>query len=281
MLTGIDILTQGGELAIGARSVGSPVYDFDFRTLVACRSLHGGDAADEIVLRVGAIADYAALEQALGEIGLRVVNDLAAHLLASELPRWYPALEGDTPRSVWFSSPPSASEVLQAGFRWPVFIKGARQTSRHKADRAIARDAEDFERVMGLFRADGILAWQSVVVRQFLPLRIVEMANPGGLPAAFEFRTFWWRGELVGSGPYWRDTPAFRWSRSERQEALAVARRAARAVEVPFLVVDVAQDVDGRWWVIELNDAQESGYAGCSSLGIWQRILGGAGLEVS
>jgi hypothetical protein len=42
---------------------------------------------------------------------------------------------------------------------------------------------------------------------------------------------------------------------------------------VPFLVVDVAQDVDGRWWVIECNDGQEAGYAGVSPFALWQRVV--------
>jgi len=42
---------------------------------------------------------------------------------------------------------------------------------------------------------------------------------------------------------------------------------------VPFLVVDVAQTEAGRWVVIECNDGQESGYAGVSPFGLWQKIV--------
>lgn len=52
-----------------------------------------------------------------------------------------------------------------------------------------------------------------------------------------------------------------------------MGEEAARRVAVPFLVVDLAQTIDGRWMVIECNDGQESGYAGVSPIGLWQRIV--------
>lgn len=60
---------------------------------------------------------------------------------------------------------------------------------------------------------------------------------------------------------------------TERRAALAVARQAAEQVAVPFLVVDMAQTVDGRWIVIECNDGQESGYAGIPPNVLWRNIL--------
>lgn len=62
---------------------------------------------------------------------------------------------------------------------------------------------------------------------------------------------------------------------------LALAGEAARRLRVPFLVVDIAQREDGRWLIVECNDAQESGYAGTSPLGLWQRVaqLEGEGMR--
>ncbi|MDB4960416.1 MAG: hypothetical protein JWP01_415 [Myxococcales bacterium] len=52
-----------------------------------------------------------------------------------------------------------------------------------------------------------------------------------------------------------------------------MASEATRRVNVPFLVVDLAQDAAGTWLVIECNDGQESGYAGVSAIGLWQTII--------
>ena len=54
---------------------------------------------------------------------------------------------------------------------------------------------------------------------------------------------------------------------------IAVAEDAATRLRVPFLVVDFARTLDGRWIVIECNDAQESGYAAVHPASLWRSVL--------
>lgn len=65
----------------------------------------------------------------------------------------------------------------------------------------------------------------------------------------------------------------YRASGLEREAGLVVAREAAARLDVAFLVVDIAQALDGRWIVIECNDGQESGHAGVSPLALWQEVV--------
>lgn len=65
----------------------------------------------------------------------------------------------------------------------------------------------------------------------------------------------------------------YNWDREEETAALAVARAAALRLNLPFVVIDIAQTVTGEWIVIECNDAQESGYAAVSPFGLWQNII--------
>jgi hypothetical protein len=155
-----------------------------------------------------------------------------------------------------------------------VFVKGDRQTSRHRKSLAILRNREEFETARQDWKRNSILRWQKVVCREFVRLRVVEDARPDRIPASFEFRTFWWKESLVGSGRYWWEGARYDWTEGEQAEGLAVAREVIRRVDVPFLVVDIAQTVDGRWIVIDCNDGQESGYAGVSPIGLWQKIIG-------
>ncbi len=104
-----------------------------------------------------------------------------------------------------------------------------------------------------------------------MPLRRVG-DRPEGIQASFEFRVFCWRGRVVGQGPYWT---SHRYQ-ADAREALAIAElatRAAQLVDVPFLVVDIAQTAAGEWIVIECNDGQESSYGGVVPLALWQRIV--------
>jgi hypothetical protein len=256
-----------------AMPTGKAVYDFPFDRLLACRRPFQPPASLTAVARVGAIPDYDEYYRRWAEQGVRLIHTPDEHRRASELPRWYPCLEGLTPKSLWFSQPPSAA-LIERELGWPIFMKGGRQTSRHKKSLAIIDGAEAYARALEAYARDPILCWQDLVCRRFVPLRPVEEAAvPDRIPSSFEFRTFWWHGELVGFGRYWWEGRAYEATRAERQAALALAAEAARRVNVPFLVVDLAQDVTGTWLVVECNDGQESGYAGVSAIGLWQAIV--------
>ena len=253
-------------------AVGVPVYDFDFRSFFECRTPYQIPQGVPGVARIGAIKDYGSFFRECREMGVQLVHSPEDHLRCSSLPEWYPLIEADTPRSCWYPSIPSLKEIQQS-FSFPIFVKGSRQTSKHAAAASIVRRPEDFEAVVGIFCQDPILHWQEFVCRELVDLRPVSGGEEGKIPASYEFRTFWWRGELVGAGRYWHEADDYRWTDLERAEALAVAGRAAKALGCVFLVVDIAQTVEGRWIVIECNDGMESGYTGISPFSIWQRII--------
>lgn len=251
---------------------GKAVYDFPFARLLPCRHPYQPPPKVRAVARVGAFADYGAAYAELATRGIVLLHDPLAHRRSAELPHWYPVLEDLTPKSLWFDAAPDV-ERIERELGWPIFMKGERQTSRHQKSLAIIEDRAALYRALEAYAEDAILHWQKIVCRQYVPLRPVGESLPDRIPSSFEFRTFWWKGELVGCGRYWWESRAYELSRTEEVAALAVAREAARRIDVPFLVVDIAQDQTGRWLVIECNDGQESGYAGVSPLGLWQRII--------
>lgn len=269
---GEDLLLVEDMLWMLVAPTGQGIYDFPFDRFFACRHPYQLPERLVAVARAGAWNDYDARYRELEAEGIRLVHSPEQHLLASELPHWYPRLTDLTPRSLWFDEPPEA-ETVGRELGWPVFVKGERQTSRHRKSLSILEGPDDFRRAMEVYARDRILHWQRVVCREFRPLRRVEEAAPDRIPSSFEFRTFWWRGELVGWGPYWWQGSPYAASAEEQAAALVPAREAARRLAVPFLVVDVAQEVSGRWIVIECNDGQESGYAGISPFTLWRNIL--------
>lgn len=254
---------------------GTGIYDFRFDQHFPCKHPREWSADAQVIARIGAVANYQETFDALLSDGMRLVHTPDEHRKCSELPSWYPVLLDLTPKSVWFDHIPEPDEV-SACMRWPVFVKGARQTSHHSRSLSIIDGPESFRTVMGIYQRDSILRWQNVVCREFVPLRPVEESKApvfDRIPSSFEFRTFWWRGHLVGFGPYWWDGKPYRITTDERRDAEAIAAEAAKRVAVPFLVVDVAQTMEGKWIIIECNDAQESGYAGVSPIGLWQNII--------
>lgn len=268
-----DLFVVDGVLPILTEKTGLSVYDFDFRSFFPCRHPFGVDSVEGVVARIGAFDDYEARFEALRSEGITLLHSPAQHARASTLPGWYPLLEGLTPKSVWFDEAPSAAAV-ESALGWPVFIKGARQTNRHRRSTSVARSAAEFDAAMRAWSSDPILSWQQVVCRQYVELRPVEDPDPERIPSSFEFRFFFWRGQPAGVGRYWWQGADYAMTEGERRDAQRVALDAAGRVDVPFLVVDVAQAKDGHWLVIECNDGQESGYAGASPFGLWQHILG-------
>jgi hypothetical protein len=246
-------------------------YDFDFTQRFTVR--HPSRLETEVVAiaRMGAANDYAARYAALKECDIRLIHIPEMYERTSYLPKWLPRLETLTPRSVCFEVRPSAEEV-EALLGWPVFVKGARQTSRHKRSLCVARDATEFNSILQAWDSDDILWWQPMVCRELVALRRVADPSPDLLPVAFEFRSFWYRQQLVGIGAYW-SAPAYALTARECDDALAVGSEAARLLAAPFVVIDLAQCEDGRWIVIECNDGQDAGYSQIDRVALWQRIV--------
>ncbi|HVI04360.1 MAG TPA: ATP-grasp domain-containing protein [Enhygromyxa sp.] len=269
---GDDLFEIGGALWLWTRPVGQSVYDFDFERMLGVRRPYDRPAPIEVVARIGAFDDYAHTHAELLASGLRLINSPDEHARASLLPRWYPLLADLTPESLVFTERPDP-QLIGETLGWPIFMKGVRQTSRHRRALSIIHGPDDLERALDQYARDPMLSWQEIVCRRFEALRPVDDPNPERIPSSFEFRSFWWRGRLVGFGRYWWYGIDYAPTATEREAALAIASEAARRVAVPFLVVDVAQRRDGSWIVIECNDAQESGYAGVSPLALWRAVL--------
>lgn len=260
------------QLWLVTEPVGVSAYDFDFRQFFDCRTPYEYPERLPGVARIGAFENYEMFFCDCAEVGIDLVHSPDDQLRCTNLPEWYPLIKDHTPRSLWFEEVPSFAEV-EAELGLPLFIKGSRQTSKHKAAASVVRSRADFDIAAAIFKSDPILRWQDFVCRELLELRPVSGGVEGKVPASYEFRTFWWRGELVGSGRYWFEANDYCWTDVERIAALKVAKQAVIALRCDFLVIDLAQTVAGDWVIIECNDGMESGYAGASPFAIWQNII--------
>ena len=267
-----DLFSVEDVLWLLTTSVKVAIYDFPFEHFFSCKHPWQRPAQITAVARIGAHTNYAQLYSALQTEGISLVHTPEEQQRCTELPFWYPLLNDLTPKSIWFSEKPTVQQIIQE-FQFPIFLKGARQTSKHKKSLSIIENPEMLSTALAEYERDPVLRWQPIVCREYVKLRPVPDEHSDKIPASFEFRTFWWKGQLVGAGRYWFEAPAYSWTETEEREALKVAQQAANLVSVPFLVVDIAQRMDGKWIVIEVNDGQESGYAGVSPFQLWRNIL--------
>lgn len=254
------------------KPVGKSNYDFQFEQFFRCEHKWQLPPSINAIARVGARNDYTDFYEQLKQDDIHLIHSPTEHMRASELPHWYPLIADLTPRSRWFSEMPTLETIVEE-FDFPIFVKGSRQTSKHQKGLSIIDSADAFNRLSEQYKIDPILHWQDVVCREYLQLRPIAGDDDTSIPPSFEFRTYWYKGQLVGAGRYWFEMPKYNWTPKEKADALKIAEEAAKRVNVPFLVIDVAQKVDGQWIVIECNDGQESGYADISPIALWKNII--------
>ena len=261
-----------GNIALLQRTTGNDVYDFNFRNDFECRSVIA-EADVPVLLHIGAVEDYAGIESLLDDLGMKLLVPEAEHLRCSTIEKWYPVLKDRTPYTKIYDELPEAEEIIK-DFSFPVFIKGNRQTNRHKRSQCIIEDAEQYNRLREEWKRDPVLSWQRVAVREYIPLMEIDSESfPDQVPVSYEFRFFYFEGKCMAYGPYWYIGRKYSLSETELPEVLKLTDWAAKRLGVAFPAIDVAKTVSGEWIIIEVNDAQESGFVGINPLVLWNNTI--------
>lgn len=203
---------------------------------------------------------------------VRLLNDPETHLRITEFDRWYPRLEGLTPRSCVVRSVDEVDAALaQVGL--PAFIKGAVLSKKSFGWKAVVAESVDDARK----KVENLLKMRTfsrgmAALRALVPLRKVGHSVEG-FPLSREYRVFVLRGTVVGSGYYWMFGEPFgppagdEWARITE-----LAREAAARLEAPWLSVDLAQTEAGEWLIIEVGDPQFSGVSHMSIQELWSTL---------
>ena len=261
-----------GNLAILQKTIGNTGYDFPFRNHFACRSVISGNDKP-VLLRIGAVDDYAGVERLIHEMGMSLLMSEDEHLRCSEIENWFPLLQEKTPFTKVYEFLPPV-EVLLESFNFPVFIKGNRQTDRHNRSQCIIEDAQAYELLRAEWRQSRILSWQKAAVRDLVPLQIIDSTSfPNMVPISYEFRLFYYKGNCVGYGPYWTMGKPYTLAEKDREAVMELSKWAADRLQVHFAAIDVAKTATGEWIIIEVNDGQESGFVGLNPIELWENTV--------
>lgn len=216
---------------------------------------------------------YAAIYEAALAKNIRLVQTLEEHLRAQELDKAYPYLAGLTPETYFATHPGEAAKAIeQLGL--PVFVKGAVQSRKARGWKScVAESATELEAQIEALLTLENRSRGRVAVRRLVPLRYTQ-TGPNGFPQGREFRVFvWQRSTVLGRGYYWdADDSLATLTPMEEKEILELACEAAERLQVPYIAVDVAQQTDGQWVVIETGDAQFSGLRQTPRLALWQAL---------
>ena len=261
-----------GNIAILQRKTANDVYDFEFRNNFECRSVVS-EVEAPVLLHIGAVEDYAEVEATLEDMGMKLLVHEKEHLRCSTIEEWYPSLKDKTPFTKIYDELPQAEELLN-DFSFPVFIKGNRQTNRHKKSQCIIESVDQYNALREEWKHDSILSWQKVAVREYVPLQVIDADSyPDMVPISYEFRFFYFEGKCMAYGPYWYMGHKYTLPERVLQEVLKLTDWAAQRLAVSFPAIDVAKTASGEWIIIEVNDAQESGFVGTNPLVLWNNTI--------
>jgi hypothetical protein len=218
---------------------------------------------DLVVGRYSVLPWYNELYQDIQNEGGQLINEPRQHHWIADMD-W--AFDG-TLDEITFPTWRSMVEVPRD--QGPFVLKGKTNSKKQQwATHMFARNWDEAQEVESKLMQDGLIGDQGVVIRKFVPL-VTYFEAIGGMPITKEFRVFVYKNRVLSIGYYWHAFEgdfAFHVatvpSDTEVPEGFLseVLYRIDKFGPAPsFYVVDVAQAQDGRWWVVELNDAQMSG----------------------
>lgn len=226
---------------------------------------------DLVVGRYSVLPFFADLQADCDYVGAALINNLKQHRYVADMRNWCEDLADLTPQT-WYDLsdiPPSETG--------PFVLKGQTnsrkfdwRTHMHAPDRAAAND------VYWRLCKDGLIGHdsQNIYIRRYHPLRTF-MEGLNGLPVTNEFRVFVADGQILTGAYYWSnyvdDLPC-------KPDFSEVPGDFLRKVidrigsRIPFYALDVAQETDGSWLVVELNDGQMSGLSENDPAVLYRRL---------
>jgi len=215
---------------------------------------------------------YAALYRAALAHNICMVNTPEQYQSAMEFDRFYPLLGDLTPTSRVVTEPRQLAAAAEAlGF--PLFVKGAVKSNKEQGWRAcVAEDMAQLSTIAeGLFR-QARRSRGRVILRRLARLRMIA-SDYQAFPLGREYRAFVHQGRVLACGFYWDEhADSARLTADEERAIHALACEAARRVGTPFIAVDIGQQEDGRWIVIEVGDGQFSGLSHVPVLELWGQL---------
>ncbi len=232
-------------------------------------------APAEPTLWVGEIPSherYLQVEARAKALGLPLLNSGPQHLLCTEFDLWYPALEDLTAKSAVVRSVEEVDAAV-ATLGLPLFVKGAVQSRKFSGFKAcVGETVEEVRTIVGKLLSMRRFSRDRAVLRQLLPLRRTGREIEK-FPLSREFRLFLFDAEVVGEGYYWAyEDPFGPLEPLLREQLHGLAKEAARRLSVPYLAVDIAQQEDLTFVLIEVGDPQFSGLSHIPPGTLWSSL---------
>jgi ATP-grasp domain, R2K clade family 3 len=209
--------------------------------------------------------------QELSTIACPIVTSYEDYMWTRNFPDWYKAIAPETPNSLIITG----DEVVSLGLTGiadqvdeiiceeSLILKDYLKSRKHEwYDACFIKDSSDKAdviRVMtNFFNLQGRDFYGGLVFRRFLELKKLGVHPKSGMPLPIEFRTFFLNQRPLVTSMYWNNDIAY--PENVEQPPQDWLEEIGKKMKSPFVALDIAQDVDDQWWVIEVNDGGTAGY---------------------
>lgn len=216
-----------------------------------------------VIGRYSVLPYYKELTQDLAINNSYLINSYAEHLFLADIKEWYPYLQHVTP-TTW-----SCVEDIPLYENGPFVIKGATNSRKHEWNtKMFVPDRSLLGNRIANLMGDPLITTQGIIIRKYIPLaKLIDGLN--GLPITMEFRLFVLNSKIIAHGFYWSsyiadldNVPELDLSKDKDayNVCLDIIDSVSKTDNAPkFYVMDIAKTQEGKWILIELNDAQMSG----------------------
>ena len=218
---------------------------------------------DLVVGRYSVLPWYTELYKDLEDTGAKLIQTPAMHNWIADMDWAFDGSLDELTFPTWLGCHEAPKNEA------PFVLKGKTNSKKQNwSELMYAETWDEAVQIESLLMRDGLLGEQGIVVRKFVPL-VTYFNAIGGMPITKEFRVFIFNRHILSIGYYWHafeedlkihgyEVPLARDIPTSFVEEI-IQRVYAYGRDPMFYVVDIGEDINGRWWVIELNDGQMSG----------------------
>jgi hypothetical protein len=205
-----------------------------------------------VIGRYSVLPFYDELEKDLTVNGSKLVNTTKQHNWIKYGYYFDHEIQPYTPRT-WDS-------LTQTDYLGPFVVKGFVNSRKHQWDtHMFAKDRVQATLVAStLMNDDPLIQQQGVIFREYIPLVKFE-TGINGQPFADEWRFFFLGKELISYGYYWSIAEKVDYGVDPAMVTFAKGLAEIVANKTNFYVLDIARTEEGRFILVEINDAQMSG----------------------
>lgn len=222
---------------------------------VPCRTELIHSELDTVICRYSALPYNRELAQDLYNMKLKPINSPVEHYYIANMD-WVEDIKQ-------YTFPTYFNIIDIPDSAYPLVIKGRTNSRKFEWNtKMLANTKRDMYNITSELLNDPLIGPQGLAYRKFIPLETFEMGI-NDIPMTNEYRCFFYKGILIDYGYYWSilDDYSRINDKSFEEYGLPFVNEIAQIIKeyTNFYVIDVAKDVDGKWWAVEINDGQMSG----------------------